>query len=626
MAILDSLQNKKDMDNICDKFFNTIRKEGNFVGNLYDLDYEYAKVLINDYDKNNVMGLPHGCLLLAIYNNELRENELEGILLRVIGISEIPQKYDIVQSLTDMYMSKKESRENIKVDIYTKYFYQFSGLICRILGTFYEDENKQLVFGTDVENFLGAHNYKVYKPKKEQLEIIINKNIYSNDLKEKIGELRYASSQSYDKAKDYAAEVYLKTDDIVAKRSGFFGMTRTGKSNTIKIIISAIENLNNSRITDQIGQIVFDINGEYTFTNKQDKNSIYDIFKQKVLRFSSSLKKIEEYKDVRPIQYDFYNDITLEESFSFLCDEMMLANKSHYIANFANINMFESVEKNSIEYSAQERKKALYKCILCKAGFEYNKEMILNFSGFTNNNNLGSISKAGVKIDEACAYFKKIKPDLSNIDEKYKNDKDYEALLRVFHAKGGSGYKFLATFSYLHSIGCEKDYKQDINFALREGKIVLIDLSTISTQTQQKYIDKLCSYIFANSMEKFTKDKKVEYIQMYFEEAHNIFPKDDKDLKNIYNRIAKEGAKLNIGISYSTQEVSSISPSILKNTQNWFISHLNNKDEIKTLEKYYDFADFSQSILKNSDVGFSRIKTHSNNFIIPVQIKNFNDE
>ena len=95
------------------------------------------------------------------------------------------------------------------------------------------------------------------------------------------------------------------------------------------------------------------------------------------------------------------------------------------------------------------------------------------------------------------------------------------------------------------------------------------------------------------------------------------------NLKNIYNRLAKEGAKLNIGISYSTQEVSSISPSILKNTQNWFISHLNSQDEIKFLEKYYDFGDFSHNIMKNSDVGFGRIKTYSNNFIIPVQIKKF---
>lgn len=152
---------------------------------------------------------------------------------------------------------------------------------------------------------------------------------------------------------------------------------------------------------------------------------------------------------------------------------------------------------------------------------------------------------------------------------------------------------------------------------------MLVDLSTASSETQEKYIERLCRYIFGNSMEKFTNEETPDFIQMYFEEAHNIFPKDDKDLKNIYNRLAKEGAKLKIGISYSTQEVSSIAPSILKNTQNWFISHLNNKDEVKTLEKYYDFADFSQSIIRNSDVGFARVKLFSNNFIIPVQIDEF---
>jgi len=56
-------------------------------------------------------------------------------------------------------------------------------------------------------------------------------------------------------------------------------------------------------------------------------------------------------------------------------------------------------------------------------------------------------------------------------------------------------------------------------------------------------------------MANFIENKSNNFIQFYFEEAHNLFPKkDDQDLSQIYNRIAKEGAKLNLGLIYATQE------------------------------------------------------------------------
>lgn len=630
MAITDLFSTIQSQETAKENFFEAIKTDENFVGHLYDLNYDTTNVLVNDHFKNSVSGVPHGCFLMAIYINEVAGNKTEGILLRVIGTADIPQKKEIIESITDAHIAKKESKRDIEPDPYTKAFYQWNGLSCRVLGTFFFDSDKNLYFGTDMENFIGAHNYKVYKPQKEQLDIIINENveIKADEPREQFGKLRYSSSKSYDEKGKYAPEVYLRTNDIIARRSAFFGMTRMGKSNTIKIIISAIEKLNKNKTqNEKIGQIVFDINGEYTFSNEQDKGSIYEKFKDNVVRFSTSLKKAQQHSDVRAVQYNFYKDETLEESFNLLCDELSLIKTADYFKDFRSIDMFDESDDRELK-SAKDRKRAIYKCILYRASFEQKPDYKIKFYRFTLKNSTQDkedkeINKPhdGITIKDACKYFENL--DFNGVDDKYKQDKQYQALLKVFQAKSVSGYRALMDLKHLHSLQGGNDYKKEIDTALRNGKIVLVDLSTASSQTQEKYIERLCQYIFGNSMEKFTNEETPDFIQMYFEEAHNIFPKDDKDLKNIYNRLAKEGAKLKIGISYSTQEVSSIAPSILKNTQNWFVSHLNNKDEIKTLEKYYDFADFSQSIIRNSDVGFARVKLFSNNFIIPVQIDKF---
>lgn len=210
-------------------------------------------------------------------------------------------------------------------------------------------------------------------------------------------------------------------------------------------------------------------------------------------------------------------------------------------------------------------------------------------------------------------------------------DEDLQTLMRFLTRKskpGGnpseSGYRKLIRARELHTDTVGKPFEDEIVELLRKGKIVIIDLSQGDPQIQQTYSDRVCRRIFNDAIGRFIANEAQNFIQMYFEEAHNLFPRrDEKDLTLIYNRLAKEGQKLGLGLNYATQEVSSISSSILKNTQNWFVSHLNNKDELREVEKFYDFEDFTDSLRRTTDQGFIRMKTASNTFIVPVQIDRF---
>jgi hypothetical protein len=213
-------------------------------------------------------------------------------------------------------------------------------------------------------------------------------------------------------------------------------------------------------------------------------------------------------------------------------------------------------------------------------------------------------------------------------------DEDLKAMLVFLTRKtkpGGSanvsGHLKLRSLAGLHTETVGKPFEVEIIEELRKGRIIIVDLSQGDPEVQRLYAERICRQIFADAMARFIGNQPNNFIQFYFEEAHNLFPrKEDKDLSQIYNRLAKEGAKLNLGLIYATQEVSSISGNILKNTQNWFIAHLNNEDETKEIRKYYDFGDFTEGLVRFSasdDRGFVRMKTYSNPFVVPVQIDRF---
>ena len=133
----------------------------------------------------------------------------------------------------------------------------------------------KLCFGSDISNYYPNRGLKVYKPRAEVLQQIVNFRdplIFADSRipMVEIGQVRYASTNR--RFQQVASVSVLVTPtDLLGQKTALFGMTRTGKSNTTKIILKAIFALRwDATDPQRIGQLVFDPNGEYANENIQD--------------------------------------------------------------------------------------------------------------------------------------------------------------------------------------------------------------------------------------------------------------------------------------------------------------------------------------------------------------------
>ena len=114
------------------------------------------------------------------------------------------------------------------------------------------------------------------------------------------------------------------------------------------------------------------------------------------------------------------------------------------------------------------------------------------------------------------------------------------------------------------------------------------------------------------------------FVQIYFEEAHMIFPPNSELATDIYSRFAKEGAKFNIGIAYSTQSPSTVNKDLLAQTENFFVAHLSSPLETKILSQVRNaFQIMKENIMNARTPGFMQVLTSSHRYPLPTQVTRF---
>jgi DNA helicase HerA-like ATPase len=198
-----------------------------------------------------------------------------------------------------------------------------------------------------------------------------------------------------------------------------------------------------------------------------------------------------------------------------------------------------------------------------------------------------------------------------------------EALLK-FLTGSGAGPALLQPYTKFHAADAG-DFTTEILALLDAGKTAILDLGNATDEFRRYFADMLSRAVFSHQETKFVNNwLGTHYVQLYFEEAHNLFPVSDKDLAGVYARFAKEGAKFHIGMVYSTQSPSTINKELLVQTENFFVGHLASQDETKSLTRVQiAFSGIEQDILRAKTPGYMRMLTLSHRFVVPMQANKF---
>lgn len=630
------------------------------VGAIFRMDYGECVVLTHDRWKHDAAGIPQFSFLLATAQNIQAPDpdDDEVLLLRVEGTAPLSLETDLhavrEESLRTALSSNRDSSPSAvldaPLDVFTKNRISFTGVKCRILGTFYEDNadgRRVLEFGADVDNFYATSTYRVLKPYGEGLSFIASylKPTGREQQRVRIGAVRYSATRRRAKAAHQAdAAVAVNIHDFIGNKTALLGMTRMGKSNTAKTIIARTFVVSEERRRAgerPIGQLIFDPQGEYANANTQDGTAIAAIGERHVRIFKFGADGSQPH--VKPLNINFFSENQIGAVQSLISEELS-TESSGYVKDFAGTSFEDVPDDRSATTHAQRARMVLYGALM-KAGFAVPAtfRVHINMSGdfqkkiaaelgrnpFARAGNAPNFVSVGhADLEDVITTIVAMREGGDKEAVSFTKDVRWASVEPIFTTLSGSrsvrGWRNLNPLRPFHSPHTQQDPALEIYDDLLAGKIVIVDLHVGAESVTRALSESITHRLLRKQTEVFTSGAEPPHIQVMLEEAHNLFATDRyKDDLDVWVKLAKEASKLNLGMTYATQEVSGVAHQVKANTANWVVAHLNNTTEVRELAKFYDFGSFSDAIIAAEDRGYVRLKTLSSPYIVPVQIDRY---
>lgn len=540
---------------------------GTFKG-FTERGYEFAAEIVTPYNAS-MLERPQLGQFLLIELGDPQEASLGRITKFVpSGLLSTAEGEDYINN-----MQRREQKvpEDLKKD---KLKYRVEIKLLGAVKVVKEDQEEKIVFVPSQRRLphLGAN---VALPSNEVLTALCSLSGGNTNLGNYVlGEFVYSGSKETStnifRHIDPELTVNFDIHNLVSKRSVVFARAGYGKSNLIKYLIAELyQDGGKYAVTDKgnkVGTLIFDADGEYFWPDHNDRPGMCDVphLQDQLVVFTSRKAKSKYYE-------------------SWKAGEVKL-----------DIRELPARDVIGIAISPERQ----------------SQQNILKLKGLPNDRWRALV-------------------DLINLHGLQANDQEVSTLLG-YDADASANAEVAAAKSNMYNV---VNHLHDPNSqlisgtisALKNGSLVVIDISLLSSTAGYNVAGLLMRKIFNFNQENFTGGESPIPVNIVIEEAQSVLGKRLEESSPFVEWV-KEGRKYDLGAILVTQQPGSMAPEILSQADNWFSFHLLSEGDASTLGKYnshYSHDILAHIIGEPIQGNCYMWSAPKQPFVLPVRIRSF---